>query len=443
MHDLAATFPDARTNRPSADVPANPAPAARRWLLLLAGVLLLAFLPLQASADGKYYGREASIPPHLPYQRAIIAFDGEREVLVVQSKFQATDDAPLGDLGWIVPVPAVPRVGTMTPDVAQRLFRDLDRQTLVEKIRISELLLLAALALILLSLIHSLVVTILLLFGGTRAGKIAWLTLALLTVLLVLLPEARSSLGGALLLLAIAASLIHSLVAVARFRAGDHRKFRPVGIGIAVVCVIAVAVVAIPQFSQYTSKGSVAILREETVGDLEIKVIRAADASDLAAWLKENRFRFDDADRAAFASLISRRWVFVTARPVAGKEDSVIGRRGMLAPLVLVFPTKQAVYPLALTATAGSPTQIDLFAFHNGRLDAGEALPMTYAGRRETPGIAELAGMVEPKSLLAGEKITENFVTRFHGRMSAEQMKDDLTLRPAADNSEYKWKLVW
>lgn len=184
-------------------------------------------------------------------------------------------------------------------------------------------------------------------------------------------------------------------------------------------------------------------LREETVGDLEIKVIRAADASDLATWLTANRFRFDDADRSAFSSHISRGWVFVTARPAAGKETSVIGRRGMLAPLVLVFPTKQAVYPLALTATAGLPTQIDLYAFHHGRLEAGDALPMTYAGRRETSGIAGLAGMVEPKSLLAGETISEDFVTRFHGSMSAEQMKEDLVLRPASDNSEYTWKLVW
>ena len=55
-----------------------------KWLLLPLALLLPAAPVL---ADGKFYVRE-EVPPGVPYQRAIIAFDGEKELLVLQSKYE-------------------------------------------------------------------------------------------------------------------------------------------------------------------------------------------------------------------------------------------------------------------------------------------------------------------------------------------------------------------
>ena len=90
---------------------------AFRFRRLLAALFWLALLvpASPVSADGKYYAREAKVGPGIPYQRALIAFNGEREILVVQSRYENRGEQPLREIGWIVPLPAVPRVGTMEP----------------------------------------------------------------------------------------------------------------------------------------------------------------------------------------------------------------------------------------------------------------------------------------------------------------------------------------
>jgi hypothetical protein len=72
----------------------HPAFSFRR---LLAALFWLALL-VPASpvlADGKYYAREAKVGPGIPYQRAMIAFNGEREILVVQSRYENRGEQPL------------------------------------------------------------------------------------------------------------------------------------------------------------------------------------------------------------------------------------------------------------------------------------------------------------------------------------------------------------
>jgi hypothetical protein len=92
--------------------------------LSLALVLVLVSSSL-ARADGKFYARER-VPPGVPYQRAILMYDDGKETLILQSRFGPSGKSePGAALGWVVPVPAVPELGSMTPGFG--LFFNVDR----------------------------------------------------------------------------------------------------------------------------------------------------------------------------------------------------------------------------------------------------------------------------------------------------------------------------
>lgn len=426
----------------------------RNWLtamlrgLLLALLLHLGLTALPASADGKYYAAADRIPPYLPYQRALIAFDGEREILVVQSKFQGVGNEPLGDIGWVVPVPALPQVGTLSPADADALFTALQRTTRFEIVSVADWLRGVLVLLVALALAHSLMALIRLLASGTRNGKMAWLSLALVTVL-GMVPAVSQPLAPFFFVGLLVISVVFSSVALFKFiRGGAWKRRASYGVRNLATLVLGGLLFLlfgmIPQFSEYTGKDGVEVIMKDVVGKLEIKVIRARTASELTDWLKAQRFGFDQEDVAAFASYVAQGWVFVTARPVTGAQRAeVIGQRGMLAPLVLVFPTKQAIYPLALTATAASPTRIDLYVFSQSKMDAGGRMQMSYAAADRQDPLLLLADRVEPKQVLDRATLKEGFLTRFYGKLDEQQMRSDLVLRPAADNAPYTWKIVW
>jgi len=91
-----------------------------RKLTTLAAFLVVC-LPASALADGKFYSSER-VPPGLPYQRALIAHDGGRELLILQSKFEGEAK----DFGWVVPLPSVPELASMDMEACRRLFDYLD-----------------------------------------------------------------------------------------------------------------------------------------------------------------------------------------------------------------------------------------------------------------------------------------------------------------------------
>jgi hypothetical protein len=106
-------------------------------------VFILLFLSLLAAGpvltDGKFYWSE-SIPPGIPYQRALLWFDGERETLLLQSKYD-TPTAPGERFGWVVPVPAVPDLASMDPTFANHWFDWVDHTSTPKVTRVSQILL--------------------------------------------------------------------------------------------------------------------------------------------------------------------------------------------------------------------------------------------------------------------------------------------------------------
>jgi hypothetical protein len=418
--------------------------------LLLALLFHFGLTANPASADGKYYSVADRAPPHLPYQRALIAFDGEREILVVQSKFQGAGDDPLDDIGWVVPVPALPQVGTLSPAGADRLFRELNRNTQIEKIRVSEWLVFLLILILGMAVAHSLIALIRLLFSGTRKGKIGWLTVASLVLLGLVVPVGEPPIHFLFFIGILTIAVVFAAVSLFKFfRSGTWKRRASYGgwnLATMLLGGFLSLPIAIPQFSDYTKKGGVDVLKDEVVGKLEVKVIRALTASDLTDWLKKHRFGFNQADITVFESYMAKGWVFVTARPATGAERAdVIGHRGMLAPLVLNFPTKQAIYPLALTATAAKelPTQVDLYVFSQRKMDAGGRMQLSYAAPDKLTELLRLADLVEPKQSLDRATLKEGFLTRFYGRLDEQQMSTDLVLQPATDDVSYTRAVIW
>jgi hypothetical protein len=96
----------------------------RRITAALSIAFFLGFSSL-ARADGKFYARER-VPPGVPYQRAILMYDDGRETLILQSKFSASGQPePGAALGWVVPVPSVPELGSMKAEHAYEVFFNL------------------------------------------------------------------------------------------------------------------------------------------------------------------------------------------------------------------------------------------------------------------------------------------------------------------------------
>lgn len=295
----------------------------------------------QAMADGKFYSDR--IPPGIPYQRAILMFDGKKETLTLESKFEAKEGERFG---WVVPVPTVPTLDSPDPSIMDLRYSVLE--------------------------------------GRTRARVFTSFDLTLAAIGLLLL-----------------AYVVHCV----------RKKRWGTAVGV-VVFVGALVLVASPSYM------GVEVVREQRAGPYETKVIRGTSSTEIVAWLKENGFRLDERDRVAFDGYVSRGWVFVTAKLDAGAK----GARGlMVPPLTLTFATRDAVYPLALTATAGETVEILLYVTAPYRVDAGGALPLLYAGRDAT-----------------------SVLSKFRGQLTPGQMRSDLVLRRAESDASYRaWEFRW
>lgn len=350
-------------------------------------------------ADGRFFS-PGSIPLNVPFQRAAIFFDGEREILVVQSKYDAGNAEALTALGWVVPVPAVPEVGTLNSDSAGFLFDLLDWATRPEL--------------------------------DSLFRYYFWPLLVLLVIRLVLRIQAGRKIptrGRRWLLGSYGGNTV--LILLLLILAGNS-----------------------PRSGMIAAPAPVQVVMEQTIGSYDIKVVKADEAGALVGWLNRHGFRYDAADEKVFADYIARRWAFVTAKitPKAAGEKSALDPRGMTNPLVLRFPSKQAVYPLALTATIGRETEIELYVLHGHKMDAGGRLPLKFANKWDAEGkVARLSSedghqsadfewlkyYLEPKGLLAGERFGAGYVSKFRGRLTAEQMTTDLVLSRAADDEPH------
>jgi hypothetical protein len=366
---------------------------ARRTLL----IFIIVNFGGRALGDGKFFVEK--VPPYITYQRAFILFHESSETLVLQSKYELSQSEAIDSLGWVVPLPSVPEIASTDAISAFKFFYVASLRTKPYVTRISGFI------------CH---VIILFFFG----------CLGILLVLLVEYPFLNK---------------------IKLSKTAWKRRF-----GISIL--ITVTAFFLIQLTMPVSKKSagvdVEIVKAEKAGIYDVKVIRSQSTEAIIGWLTENGFGFNDNDEQVFKDYIDRGWCFVVAKvePAPEIEKHKIVTEGMVAPLILKFETDSAVYPLALTSTIGTETEILLYTFSENKLRCGERLTLRYASeKKSTRFMVDLLSSAEAGSSDLSAGIPKDmYLCKFKKKLKPEEMKTDLEFEFAQDNEPYREKkIVW
>jgi len=347
-----------------------------------------------AMADGKMYSRE-TVPPEIPYQRALILFRDGTQTMILQSQYRAPNGTIEPSMGWVVPVPAVPQLGSMPADDASRLFSQLGRWTSPRATRLREYAMLAW-------------------WVGTVAVTIVALALRLG-------PWAAR---------------------VAERRVAWDRMAM---LGIA-GCMF--SLLLLPTLGHARGLSSVEVVVEQKVGVYDVQVVRSSDSGGLVEWLNGHAFRFTGADRAAFDSYLARGWCFVVARmdPRADTDAREVVSSGLAAPLIMRFATPRAVYPLALTATGGHDTEVLIYVASQHKMRVNGDLELRHAGYLEGERMYDTLRTAIPDGFFSDGELQSGYtsICKFKGRLTPEQMRKDAEFTEAADDEPYRsHEIVW
>jgi hypothetical protein len=236
---------------------------------ILSIILFFAVSTGSVLADGKVFYRE-KIPLMIPYQRALLIYDGGRETLLIQSRFQSQQSKPVPSVGWVVPVPAVPELASMDAYVADRLFFVL---RLASRPKVIDLTIIAYFFVFSVTAIIAVIG-----FLPLRSMRLGWV------------------------------------------RENRRRVFR--------FCLVALFFellsfsIFVPSLSKSSGiADSVELVKAERVGIYDVKVIRSKNSADLITWLKGNNFQYTQTDAQVFDDYIKRGWCFVVANVRASEEE--------------------------------------------------------------------------------------------------------------------------
>jgi hypothetical protein len=364
-----------------------------RCVFLLAAV---AAIGERAQADGKFYGRE-TIPADIPYQRAFIIFHEGWETLVLQSKYELPESADANSLGWVVPVPAVPEIASADAEAATMFFS----------------------------------------FASLRTGPKVFSILDYIFLIVALF-----FLGGVVFLLLCLVEYPF-LSKIGLSKAVWKRRLRT-----SLIVTIVAFFLTMATSLRFESASGVEVIKAKKAGIYDVKVIRGANAEAILSWLKENGFAFGDSDVQVFEDYVNRKWCFAVAKaqPDPKTEEHKIVSEGMVAPLILKFETDRAIYPLALTSTVGTSTEVLLYTLSQKKLSCRERLVLRRA-RSTKPAnlIGHLLEKADPKTKALFENVPESMtLCKFKKKLSPDEMKKDLEFEFAADNDPYVEKrIVW
>jgi hypothetical protein len=268
---------------------------------LFRSLTVILLLSSTAWANGIYMPEKAyPVNPSIPVQRALITYRGGIETLVVESTYQTNSP----NVGWILPLPAEP---TKLEQADSGLLPSLSmclRPTITHDIS-REVTFVVVIAIIL--------VPFVLVFILKRAGR------------------------GRLLL----------------------------GLTLVLFLILFVAIIFIPAFSGMTlGRGGASVsmpgateVQSQRVGNYQATVLKATDGNSLSAWLQANSLKgLDEAAKRIADDYAARKWCFVVARLHKDGDGPATPH-----PIAATFPTASAVFPMKLTALAGSVTHVELF----------------------------------------------------------------------------------
>jgi hypothetical protein len=358
-------------------------------------IFIIGSLCGRALGDGKFFVEK--VPPDIPYQRALLLLYEGTETLVLQSKYELSQSDDIESLGWVVPVPTIPEIASADADIANICFMKTSLSTQPDITRISFFINLFA---------------VIFFFG----------CIGILAVLLVRYPFIKN---------------------ISTSKISWWRQL----IKVLIITLFASVLVIITMPS--LGVGEVETVKAEKAGIYDVNVIRSQSAEAILGWLRENSFGFLDSDKQVFEEYISRGWCFVVAKvePETETEINKIVSGGMAAPLILKFKTEKAVYPLKLTSTVGTETEILLYTLSKNKLSCGERLTLRYSREKKSAKfiLDDLVVRAEPKVRELFTDIPEYmYLCKFKKKLKPQKMSKDLEFEFAPDNEPYKEKkILW
>ncbi|MHC5163918.1 MAG: DUF2330 domain-containing protein [Planctomycetota bacterium] len=315
--------------------------------------------------------------------------DGE-ETLVLQSQYKTVEVEDANSIVWVVPVPSVPELATIDADKAKLTFFFLglgSRPTIVPVIEITIVIGLSLLICLVIEKSLNRYFTKRSMTGATRLA-VSVLCIGIMLVVLFIL------------------ALI----------------FLTPSLGV---------------------KG-IDVLKSETVGIYNVKVIKGDDAITVTEWLKDNGFGFGEKDSIVFEQYVKKDWCFVTAK--IDKDVSLNSREviseGLAAPLILRFDSKEAVYPMALTGTTEHETEVLLYVFSDYKMECGDKLKLKYSGERRNPFGGEAFPTLKPDGFFDNIESKPLNMCKFKGTLMPNQMTEDIVFKKAKDNKPYR-EIKW
>jgi hypothetical protein len=123
---------------------------------------------------------------------------------------------------------------------------------------------------------------------------------------------------------------------------------------------------------------AVKVIEIKTVGAYEVAVIAAGNAASLSEWLEAHEFVFPKEKQDVVDGYIKKGWYFVAARINPNESGFTLKSgapkkvritpstrkklaSGELHPLVISFPSEKSVFPLAISAVNGRPSEVSLY----------------------------------------------------------------------------------
>ena len=341
-----------------------------------AAIAILAMLVMisPARADGKYF-RQSNVlaEPEIPSQRAIITFRDGVQTLIVESTVKGQGES----LGWVLPLPAEPI--SIEPCSA--------------------------------GTIRSMAALVQPEIKGDQLGK-EWVQGSLTVLLIVII----SCFTGT-----IARRKGASLLAVT----------------LMVLLVLIIIGSMLPALSAARAGRSIAgvnVVESKQVGSYDVTVIQDDSAKAVEQWLSENGFQFESAASKELARYVAEKWCFAVAK-IRNDGD----REHSPHPLKVQVPIAKPVYPMRLTGLTETPLQLDLYiiaeqrastdhmaTWHCDQFEPGKRKnhynfeQLVYVGNDYgyTIGHPDLVALMWPDCVL----------TSLHGRLTPEQMKQDMTI---------------
>ncbi|WP_420113147.1 DUF2330 domain-containing protein [Pseudactinotalea sp.] len=178
----------------------------------------------------------------------------------------------------------------------------------------------------------------------------------------------------------------------------------------------------------------VSVLNTQQLGDLEVTVLAASDANELADWLDSHDYVMRDGLADALMPYVSEGWYYIAIRLTA-EADTL---EGALQPIDLTFASQQLIYPMRLSSAATESQFVRTYVFSDHKVRRTD--------ETATEGQVELrfagqvpAGALTADSLvsIAAEQPYLTVLDQYFPEPSAEIISD-FTFGQASDDAPYR-----